>query len=671
MNHMGYGFDSPFVFNGERAIIDPKDLGLVNGHLAVGTPQTSVTAIKGLYAPPFASSNFSYDIRFMGEIVRPTDWEWLPNAIWRKGCVNQVCIESITALSAGKRSLVLTIDLESLADESKNVSVQVWLNGGIDWVHQWEFGKPVADKTGDLYIENDKIRLINNDKAWCVGTDLKDMRWFSTAKLWEGNIHLSSHEKKRVYFDISIGYVEEAVTPKNREIEVRSAFDWLSARELEIFNKLPRLQSSDPRLTAYYNRSLMHYITNRWEVDEFILKPYYANGSINGGCLCCYLWDYSGGWSVHPLVDPKADKEHIKQFLKVDLSRCFAFTPVDGAAYGPWYPINQEKIIALVYYYVKHTGDIDFLYEEVNGKSIISLVNYHACLKDDLSRPVSLYDYGVDGEHHLELRRGIPYHGVLPDLNARRYLGYIRAAELLELVGEDGNTLRERAAQLKRVLREQLWDDDRKWFLFKHGGQTDIRYTVQMYKLIGSPVLDDDMLAGLLSHLNEREFLSEFGLHSMSKLDTAYDQVDIDNGGGGICTLFTQLIAEKLYQCGYAEEANDLLSRTLWWAERMPYWGDSFVANAVEYRQDTPYQCAIGSVSGVQAILFGLCGIKAEFNGIISISPAMKRLAKEISVTDMHLRGKIFSLYMHEDRFVVQCGDKEYSAKYGETIMLS
>jgi hypothetical protein len=36
----------------------------------------------------------------------------------------------------------------------------------------------------------------------------------------------------------------------------------------------------------------------------------------------------------------------------------------------------------------------------------------------------------------------------------------------------------------------------------------DLRYTVQMFKLIGSPVLDPDQAKGLLTHLNETEFLS-------------------------------------------------------------------------------------------------------------------------------------------------------------------
>ena len=64
---------------------------------------------------------------------------------------------------------------------------------------------------------------------------------------------------------------------------------------------------------------------------------------------------------------------------------------------------------------------------------------------------------------------------------------------------------------------------------------------------------------GLLSHLNEREFLSDYGLHSISKLDPAYDQVDIDHGGGGSYVAFPALIAESLYKGGYSDPAEDIL----------------------------------------------------------------------------------------------------------------
>ena len=174
-------------------------------------------------------------------------------------------------------------------------------------------------------------------------------------------------------------------------------------------------------------------MTNRWETPEFVLHPYYSTGSIKGGCVCEYLWNFGEVWEILPLYDPDAAREHIKQFLKVDITQHFAFIPTTGGAFGPWYMVNQEKILGLIYYYVKNTGDTAFLSEPVNGKSVLDWVLVNAMYGDDPAMPVALIDYGPSNSH-LELRRGYPYNHVMPDLNGRRYLNYCMADALCTLM---------------------------------------------------------------------------------------------------------------------------------------------------------------------------------------------------------------------------------------------
>ena len=226
----------------------------------------------------------------------------------------------------------------------------------------------------------------------------------------------------------------------------------------------------------------------------------------------------------------------------------------------------------------------------MNGKTVLDWVVDHATYKDDFSQPAVLLDYG-GGNNHLELRRQYRYDNYMPDLNGRRYNNYILAWRLTGLSGNRNEALRERALNLKPFLKSELWSPQDRWFFFRFAnGKRELRYTVQMYKMFGGGVLDSEQEEGLLSHLNQEEFLSDYGLHSMSKKDPAYDQVDIDNGGGGICTAFVPRIAELLYASGHSAQAEDLFARVLWWSERVPYWSDSMVANQIEYRKDTPLQ---------------------------------------------------------------------------------
>lgn len=286
------------------------------------------------------------------------------------------------------------------------------------------------------------------------------------------------------------------------------------------------------------------------------------------------------------------------------------------------------------------------------------------------ARPAGLIDYGPSNSH-LELRRGYPYNHVMPDLNGRRYQNYLWAERLAQLAGAPAPWLGDRARQLQAVLKRELWDPEARWFRFIRGdGVRDIRWTIQMFKLFGSGVLDPEQEQGLLSHLNEEEFLSAYGIHSMSKKDPAYDQVDIDNGGGGACTSFPPQIIEKLYRTGHAAQAADILERILWWGDRMPYWGDSIVANEMDYRRDTPLQCALDGAAGAQAILFGMFGLRVEPDGTVVFRPQPPAFSPRIALRGLILRGRTFDAVVANERCTVTSGSRRWRAGVGEEIRI-
>jgi hypothetical protein len=239
-------------------------------------------------------------------------------------------------------------------------------------------------------------------------------------------------------------------------------------------------------------------------------------------------------------------------------------------------------------------------------------------------------------------------------------MNYLRAYRLTEMAGCPEKWLIERADALKPLL-QTLWDEEDGWYDFIWDGKREKRYTVQMFKFFSSPVIDEHTRERLAEHLNENEFLSKFGLHSMSKKDPAYDQVDIDNGGGGICMQFTMNISQQLYEMGYDELATSLLKRVRWIGNRLPYIGDSIAANMLFDREDTPLQADISSVSCAQAILFGVCGISVNNNGSVTVAPPKNRPVKAFKVENVNLCGFNFSVFANEDSFeVVQiCKDSE------------
>ena len=655
--------------------MEEEHLGIVSGQLTTGINHRDVGSVAGLWAPPYVSSDFLLEMQVGGEKIPTREYTWRPMEVRRSGGTGDVEIFSTTTLVPGTRAGILTLDLESRALAPQDVDLRFVVKGTLDRTDVWEFSRAQSATPAPAKVEENHLVKEQEPQAVVLRADLEGLQWDVDTSAWKTTLALAPHEKRTIHVVFAIGEKSASVAQCDAlaadPVEaVADAGVEYRRRVRELFDKLPILSSSNPALVKFYNRSLVHFLMNRWDVPEFVLHPYYSTGSVKGGCVCNYLWNFGEVWEILPLYDPQAAREHIKQFLKTDITTHFAFMPVNGEAFGPWYPVNQEKIIGLIYYYVQVTGDTAFLGEVVADKSVLDWAVYHAMHGDDLAKPVALIDYGPSNSH-LELRRGYPYNHVMPDLNGRRYANYLRAAELCEVGGRPAPYLEERAEALKALLKQQLWNPDTKWFWFQNDqGVKDTRLTVQLFKLFGSGVLDAEEASGLLSHLNETEFLSEFGLHSMSKTDIAYDQVDIDNGGGGICTCFTPQIAERLYRSGHAELAADLLRRTLWWGERMPYWGDSLVANSIDYRKDTPLQCTLDGVAVAQCILFGMFGVNVEFSGDITIDPHPPGFAPRMKLEGLRLRGMEMDIEVDGDQFGVECNGRTILSKIGKPVSL-
>jgi len=664
-----------FAIDGKASLLEEADLGLFNGMLTTNLTFRDVLSFRGLYAPPYVSSDFQLEVRLFGEKVRTDEYFWHPFQAARHGRINDVEVHSETVLCDGLRAALLRFTLENRTARAVRVPLEITIDGRLDRNEVWDFSRPQSATPTRNRADERRLVKANAAGAVAVATDLPDPAWEDSASLWKTTVSLPAKAKRTFHLAVAIGPksaaardAQQLVHSPARFIEEAQAAWQRKAQDL--FEKLPTLHAQDKRLEAFYNRSLLHLLLNQWRVPEFKLQPYYSTGSMIGGCACSYLWDFGNNHHVFSLYDPAAQREHIKAFLSIDLTKHFAFLPITGQAYGPWYYINQEKIIFHIYHYVLNTGDVRFLFEKVNGKTIVDHVVEQALVGDDLSKDAVLVDYG-DGNHHLELRREYRYDHVLPDMNGRRYAYYLAADELCRMAGKATVNLRNRAEAIKRLLRRTLWSPKHNWFFWLDAkGKKHLRYTVQMFKLIGSPVLDADQERGLLSHLNEDEFLSDYGLHSMSKKDPAYDQVDIDNGGGGCCSCFIGPIVKKLYRAGRPDRAEDILRRVLWWGDRLPYWSDSLVANRKDYRRDTPLQNAIGSVSAAQGIMFGMFGLNVDVDGRITVNPRPPRFSPRIALHGLRLRGRRMDLLVNGNSFTVRADDRTVRSALGRPVIL-
>ncbi len=676
-----------FMANGDSLIIRPQHLGIVNGMASVGINHQYVGVINGFFAPPYVSTyppsyinfprvekywaspytciDYFIEPRFFGERVKAKHYIWLPFQTERIGEIKGVQVRSTTTLIYGMRAGVLSISLKNLTSHKIRIPLQFIANDPftpqttLDKVEVWGYGKPQSETPVKNVVDDKGIMRIQGDYAIGLGLTLKNWTWEELTGRFHSMVYLQPGEEKEFSLVFSIGEKKEALDARNKVLAnptlyVNEATDKYISEVKNLFNKLPRFYSDNKSLEQMYNRSIMILLLNKFDVPEFILHPYYATGSVKGGGLIGDLWSFGGVSEILPLLDPKADREHILQFIKSGaLYNGSAFDPITGKSSGSWNPANQEKIIELTYNYVKNTGDKSFLDEEVNGETILDQMIKNAIYLDDTTKPVKLIDYGPGSGHWGGVRQNI-YDHIVPDLNGLRYKNYERVSELCEIAGKPRLLLMERAKDLKKILKEQLWDPSIKWFTYEDDkGDKEARYTVQMYYLLNSDVIDKEVKEGLLSHLNNEEFFSDYGLHSMSKKDSAYDQA-----GGGTSTLCPPQIAELLYKEGNPKVGDEIMGRILWWGRRLPYFGGSQFANEIDYGEDTTLQADIGSATVAQSILFGMFGISADLNGNISINPVRTSLANRLEIRGLKIRGKTLDVSVEGGKYEVRTGNK-------------
>ena len=136
----------PFLFPGERNIRDEVGFGIINGLITPGVNYRDVGSLSGLYAPPYASSDFLLEVWLFGEKVLTMEYEWHPAEVRRKGEVHGISVSTASCLAHGVRGGLLELTLQNMTSEKKKIPIQLNILGSLEYVKFWGFGQPQTEK---------------------------------------------------------------------------------------------------------------------------------------------------------------------------------------------------------------------------------------------------------------------------------------------------------------------------------------------------------------------------------------------------------------------------------------------------------------------------------------------------------------------------------------------
>jgi len=131
--------------------------------------------VRGMWAPPYLSSDFLFEIRLFGEIVKADKYVWSPREMQRQGAINDIHVESTFTLADGCRGAVMAVTLPTQARTAVSVPLQINITGTFAHNEVWDFFKQQSKPTQwddssreALFSEKDGAIVWGNDAGAIV-----------------------------------------------------------------------------------------------------------------------------------------------------------------------------------------------------------------------------------------------------------------------------------------------------------------------------------------------------------------------------------------------------------------------------------------------------------------------------------------------------------------------
>lgn len=605
----------------------PQHTWVNSGYTTVNPQLNTVMGVNEFYSPPFAAKNFNLSVELIADSFQIKDVGsfgkgdvgllyaggiWFPHKIMRNGTYHHLKNDKLISLGVtselvplfGKSGFLLKITIKNRSNSPMNLTLLPTLvpgNPTFVSLDNWSYGQP---KAGDLETRQISRSVWGNDK-----TKIGLFQENTMTKLKPGASSTS-------YFVVLMTLADDAL-PQNcdaPQLEQTAIHAW-NKRLATYTRNITTLASDISGLKLYYDRSVLSGLACIWENETFKVNPHLATSGMDGGALCSYLWDIAGyAPNMMNLMLDSAIINIAKQMVNINLEKYYAFAP-GGAGVGVRYSYSPSAFTGLVCSICKFLGPDAELFH--SAKKLILNDEKNSAQRNHL------IDYGV--QHNLLEMRGTGWEHVVVSPNAERVWCLNQLAELGEYLNQNADEMtawRKQAEIIKRSIRQELWNNDARWFMSKYpDSYNDCVYSIQVYDALRSGVCDSSMIEALISHLRDGAFLGDFGVSSVSAEDTLhYEVLDTDWSGGGAFTGDGPQLALILYEIDKPEIAWNVLQRHFWMGKHLLYYPQ-------EHYVDKPMTPAhkranvIAGMTGAEAILFGLIGLQPNYNGQLWINP--------------------------------------------------
>ncbi len=686
---------------------------LFNGRGAISVRDQSVTGLQILSFPPVEVPTYNFSLAFReaktnvliqdivpdvfqhlletGKGANPMGlnfwpgtpyvllWQrayWQPNAIFRTGTFHKVFdgywisfgITTKASVSAKTDEVYLAVEIENREAEPLSLTVipnqrasalaEVFPSAGA-------LGANTSDPAGPT-VHPDAFTITSKQVRITVESDLSGQ----TKQGWKWEI--PGKASRTAYFAIAVqkssSPAPTVFAPSIPQQMTQADLAWRN-RLRSATENIPQVSSDDLLLNDFYRRCILSVLESKWNRENFAIRPFYAVGTWTDSVA----WDTSYASELLSYQDPVGLRKTLLAYLRAGLLKV-SYIPWNGKASDYWYAQSPFAAMRILQDYLGNTGDVSFLEQTVGGETVFeNMKQVGVDLERRFGRPDGLLDFGAGSGKMIELRTD-GYQHIVAATNGLAF-EYFRqlgkwCAERHDPAAAQFNQW---AKRIQESMNKKLWNRKEGWFVNLYpDGSRHLVWSYHEFELLDTGMLSMDEQQRMIDHLKEGEFLGPYGMYSISKSDQIHwDREDADFGGGGQYAGEPLRISESLYRIGNSELAWDILSRCVRWAQYYPYIPQSiFTDHPGNTQVEMPLEISAGS--GVQAILFGVFGLRPHQNGSLDISPSYHHELGIAQMTGYRFRGHIYDVVMGPWNYeVYRDGKLAASSVYGKSTAFS
>lgn len=641
-------------------------------------------AVRSISFPPLANGEsvtgtLFLDDRLFTALGVPLTTTWQPDRVERTAWWDGLSVSTTTVVPVDRTAVLVRLSISNWSTEDRTLPVRLALRSQVTKrLTRWTEPAPPCETDNALRVDAERGLLVwrarSSDAVMVQGgfprpesTDEHGIRWtpvIPSAGTWTADfVVVMGEDEPAALADFEslapAGAAEVARCEQLWNDELAAVFTPGNDR---YSGSLPALETSDPALRRLWLMGVIGVVYFKRENPYSVLGRTYDTLMPHYWQALTFLWDYSLSSLVHSLLDPEVMRTYLEKWITTDVHTHMGTEWLTGEPVGMWYAVNDYAMVQTIDAYLRATGDVEWLTQELPGPGGVSLpvvahIDRFACSWRRFRSESGLANYGGIGNL---LECVSTYVNEVASLNAANVWMLRRAAEVARFLGDElaASWYEAEATVLVGDLQQLYASEAGHWYARQPDGRlVPVRHCYD-FSTVAATIPDDlsDTQKSEMVGFFVRELQTPTWMRALSDRDTdASFSVRPDHQWTGAYPAWPPNAAAALYRFGRSDLAAPWLRGLARSANQGPF-GQSHFADGVlaaesggalkapaEQPWINDWTCSSNG-AWVALVVQSVFGVQIGLDGSVTASPQLEGLDPDARLVGLRVQGRTWDV---------------------------